>query len=124
MLDMIENPIKSISVESMSPIEIYEYSSGMYSEGNYIYSYLMPQDTMMKINYKDGTSSVESYYNQVIEGFYFSNDDDQFTTPWGVGEHEFTIEYMGCTTTDTVSILPCPYESVTLISAPTREYIY
>ncbi|MBQ8539616.1 MAG: dockerin type I repeat-containing protein [Ruminococcus sp.] len=124
MLDMIENPIKSISVESMSPIEIYEYSSGMYSEGNYIYSYLMPQDTMMKINYKDGTSSVESYYNQVIEGFYFSNDDDQFTTPWGVGEHEFTIEYMGCTTTATVSILPCPYESVTLISAPTREYIY
>lgn len=124
MLDMIENPIKSISVESMSPIEIYEYSSGMYSEGNYIYSYLMPQDTMMKINYKDGTSSVESYYNQVIEGFYFSNDDDQFTTPWGVGEHEFTIEYMGCTTTATVSILPCPYESVTLLSAPTREYIY
>lgn len=124
MLDMIENLIKSISVESMSPIEIYEYSSGMYSEGNYIYSYLMPQDTMMKINYKDGTSSVESYYNQVIEGFYFSNDDDQFTTPWGVGEHEFTIEYMGCTTTATVSILPCPYESVTLISAPTREYIY
>ena len=122
--DMIENPIESISVESMSPIEIYEYSSGMYSEGNYIYSYLMPEDTMMKINYKNGTSTVESYYNQVIEGFYFSHDDDQFTSPWGVGEHEFTIYYMGCTTTATVSILPCPYESVTLLSAPSRVYVY
>lgn len=122
--DMIENPIESIDVESMSPIEIYEYSSGMYSEGNYIYSYLMPQDTMMKINYKDGTSTVESYYDQVIEGFYFSKEDDQFTAPWGVGDHEFTIEYMGCTATATVSILPCPYESVTLLSAPSRVYVY
>ena len=125
LFDMIENPIESISVESMSAIELYENTSGYFSdEGYYHYNYVIPEDTKMRIKYKDGTESVVNYCDDPVDGFYFSNDDDQFTTPWSVGDHEFTIEYMGCTTTATVTILPCPYESVSLLSVPTREYIY
>ncbi|MBQ7133640.1 MAG: dockerin type I repeat-containing protein [Ruminococcus sp.] len=125
MFDMIENPVESISVESMSAIELYENSSGYFSdEGYYHYQYAMPEDAKIRIKYIDGTESVVNYHDQPIDGFYFECDDEQYLNHWNVGENEFTIKYMGCTTTATVTILPCPYESVTLLSAPTREYIY
>lgn len=125
MFDMIENPVESISVESMSAIELYENSSGYFSdEGYYHYQYAMPEDAKIRIKYIDGTESVVNYHDQPIDGFYFECDDEQYLNHWNVGENEFTIKYMGCTTTATVTILPCPYESVNLLSAPTREYIY
>lgn len=122
--DMIENPVQSISVYSMDAIEIYEKSSGYVEDGNYIYDYSIPDDTQMQINYTDGTNEVVPYYGETDTGFYFSIDDDQFYKAWGIGDHEITIEYMGCTTAATVTILPCPYESVQLITPPSRVYIY
>ncbi len=125
MFDMIENPVESISVESMSPIKLYEYSSGEFTEQSYYhYYYSIPEDTKMRIKYKDGTENVVNYYDETVDGFYFEYEDEQDFYHWIVGDNDFTIEYMGCTTTATVTILPCPYESVTLLSAPTREYIY
>ena len=125
MFDMIENPVESISVESMSAIELYEYSSGYFTdEGYYSYYYSIPEDTKMRIKYKDGTENVVNYYDEPVKNFHFEYDDEQYLNHWIVGDNTITIEYMGCTTTATVTILPCPYESVTLLSAPTREYIY
>lgn len=125
MFDMIENPVESISVESMSAIELYENTSGYFTEqGYYHYQYAMPEDAKIRIKYIDGTESVVNYHDQPIDGFYFECDDEQYLNHWNVGENEFTIKYMGCTTTATVTILPCPYESVNLLSVPTREYIY
>lgn len=121
--DMIENPVESISVNSMDDIELYEYSHGSYFEGDYIYYYDF-SDVQMQINYKDGTSKVVPFDEQTPEGFYFYADDDQHYAPWGIGKHEVIVEYLGKTTTIPVSILPCPYESVNIISAPSRTYIY
>lgn len=122
--DMVENPVESISIASMDPIEIYENSSGYDEGGKYIYNYQIPYDTKMQINYKDGTNAVVDFYGLTDDGFYFGNSDDQYTTPWGIGENEITIDYMGCTTTVSVKILPCPYKSATVLSSPSRVYYY
>ena len=122
--EMVENPVESISVYSMDPIEIYELSSGYYYEGVYHYNYRIPDDTQMQINYKDGTNTVVDYYFDSDNGFFFDVRDEQDVSPFSVGDNNIYISYMGCTTTATVTILPCPFESVTLLSAPSRQYIY
>ena len=122
--DMIENPVESISVDSMSAIEIYENSNGYFAEDYYHYSYQIPLETTMLIKYKDGTEEVVDYYGETADGFYFMSDSDQYNNHWIIGENEFTIEYMGCTTTATVTVLPCPYKNVTLITPPSKAYVY
>ena len=122
--DMIENPVESISVVSMSSIEVYENSSGQYIDDYYHYYYQIPEDTTMLIKYKDGTEEVVDYYGETSDGWHFSFDDDQYNSHWTIGENEFTISYMGCTTTATVTILPCPYKNVTLITPPSKVYVY
>ena len=120
--DMIENPVESISVYSMDDIVMYEYSHGYYSDGDYIYDYYL--NAQIQINYTDGTSKIVSFYDETPEGTYFSYEDDQVNAPWGVGDNKVTIKYLGKEAFATVKILPCPYESVNLISAPSRTYIY
>lgn len=122
--DMIENPVESISVASMSSIEVYEYSNGSFIDDYYHYYYQIPVDTKMIIKYKDGTEALVDYYEETSDGFSFRSEDEQYLNYWTIGENEFTIKYMGCTTTATVTILPCPYESVRLISAPSKVYVY
>ena len=120
--DMIENPVESISVYSMDDIEMYEYSHGYYSDGDYIYDYYL--NAQIQINYTDGTSEIVSIYDETPQGTYFNYEDDQVNAPWGVGDNKVTIKYLGKEAFATVKILPCPYESVNLISAPCRTYIY
>ena len=120
--DMIENPVESISVYSMDNIEMYEYSHGYYSDGDYIYDYYL--NGQIQINYTDGTSEIVSFHDETPEGAYFNYEDDQVNAPWGVGDNKVTIKYLGKEAFATVKILPCPYESVNLISAPSRTYIY
>ncbi|MEE1060919.1 MAG: hypothetical protein UH080_03720 [Ruminococcus sp.] len=90
-LDMIENPVESISVYSMSAIELYENSCGYLYDGEYIYDYRIPDDAKMQINYKDGSSAVVDYQGITSDGFYFRSDDIQYYAPWSVGDNEFTI---------------------------------
>ncbi len=101
-LDMTENPVESISIDSMSSIEIYENSQGQYIEDYYYYDFKVPSDTKMRIKYKDGTEEVVDYYGETADGFYFKSDSDQYNNHWTVGENEFTISYMGCAATATL----------------------
>ncbi len=123
---IVESPVESIEYICATPIEYYENSNGYWMEDNtYYYYYDVPKDAVMKINYKDGTSKTASFEDEV-DGIYFIEYDYQETSEvWKVGkENYFYIEYLDVNVAVPVTILPCPFKSVTLNSAPTRDYIF
>lgn len=123
---VVESPVESIEYFSETPIEYYENSNGYWMEDNtYYYYYDVPKDAVMKINYKDGTSKTASF-NDEVDGIFFVEYDYQETSElWKVGkENYFYIEYLDVSVAVPVTILPSPFKSVTLNSAPTRDYIF
>ena len=122
--DMVENPVDSISVYRMPAIELYEGTSGYLIDDTYYYNYVIPQETEIQINYTDGTSEIVSYSEMIERGPSSVSDDQSYDNQWGVGEHFATLTYMGREAKVSVKILPCPYESVTLLSAPSYEYYF
>ena len=120
----VENPVESIEYSCDTEIECYVNSGGYEDyDGSYIYYYQIPDEAMITVNFKDGTSAVTDI-NGEIDGVYVDVYDDQYENPWDVGEHYTTLSYLGVETQVRVTILPCPFKSVTVNSAPTKEYIY
>lgn len=121
-LTVVESPVDHIEYSSDTDIVYYENSCGFYYEylGYYIYSSEVPDDAVVTIFYKDGTTDVVTAYdNDVIIS------DSQAFEPWGVGEENYIeISYLGASVEVPVTILPCPFESVTVNSVPTREYVF
>ncbi|MBQ2971191.1 MAG: dockerin type I repeat-containing protein [Ruminococcus sp.] len=124
LLTTVENPVESLEYNSDTMLECYENTGGEFDyEGNYIYFYDIPEDAVITVNFKDGTS-VDALLDEEIEGISFQTYDDQYENPWGVGENYFTIAYLGVEVKVNVTILACPFKNVTVESAPVKEYIY
>ena len=122
----VESPVESIEYICDTPIECYENTNGFWMEDNtYYYYYDVPKGAMMKINYKDGTSKTASIDDEV-DGLYFNEYDYQETSKaWKVGgDNYFYIEYLDAYVKVPVTILPCPFKSVTVNSVPTKDYIF
>ena len=123
---VVESPVDSIEYHCETPIELYENSNGYWMDDNtYYYNYEVPEDAVITINYKDGTSKQVSYYDEV-DGVYFNEYDYQETSKaWKVGDDNyFYIEYIDAYVKVPVNLITCPFKNVTLNSAPTREYVY
>ena len=118
-LEVIENNIASISIDSAPEIVLYEGYDSYYDDFTGIneYSYYIPYDVNIRINYNDGTSEVIPYY----EGF-FDSYDTQYDEPWEIGENYVYITYLGYEVALPVQVKENPVESVTLNSAPTALY--
>ncbi len=123
--ETIENPVSSISVYSASEVEYYKHSHGyiMNSNYDYFYDYEIPQDTLIQINYKDGSSKIASFYEKV-DSYAFKDRSSQWTSPWGIGTNYVTISYLEVETRFPVTILDTPIESVKLNTAPSRDYYF
>lgn len=134
-LDVVENPVESISVYPMPKIELYENISGYKKYGRYpdewayIYRYKIPKDTLMQINYTDGSSKIVNFYDKV-DGSHFTYYDEQLTKDgkevnklWRFGENPITVEYYGKETTIYAQVVENPVEKLTLNTAPTRDYV-
>ncbi len=121
---VIESNVESIEYKCDTPIEMYQNSNGYYDEytEQYYYFYDIPQEAVLVINYKDGSSEeVKLYDNEdVALGWY----DEQHEEAWNVGTHYMTISYYDVTVEVPVTILPSPYKSVTVNSQPNVEYIF
>ncbi len=118
---VVENQIERIELELEKPFEFFEDTHGHINElGKFVYYYNIPEGSVLNVYYKDGSTS------QVTDFGYRSNirlTDTQMTTPWELGTNYVTLSYFGIETQFAVEILPCPIESVTVHSAPSREYI-
>lgn len=123
--EVVENPVSSISVYSASDLEYYKHSHGhvMNSKNDYFYEYEIPQDTLIQINYKDGSSKIANFY-ETVDGYAFRHRSSQWTSPWGIGTNYVTISYLEVETQFPVTILDTPIESVELHTAPSRDYYF
>ena len=118
-LEVVENKIESISIDSAPEIVLYEGYDGYYDEFLDMteYYYSIPFDVNISINYNDGTNDVIPYYEGGFDSY-----DTQYDEPWGFGENYVYITYLGYETALPVQVKENPVESVTLNSAPTALY--
>lgn len=121
----VDNQIESIEYICDTPIEYYINTNGFYDDFDeqYYYFYEFPEDAQVAVTYKDGTSEVFDFVELIDLGMSFY--DEQPDGPWTVGSDNYIfIEYFGVQTTIPVTILPCPFASVTVDRAPDRVYIF
>lgn len=121
----VENTVDRIEY-SGSAIEFYENTNGYYDEdmGGYYYFYDLPEDTSVTVYYTDGSYEFGSINDKFKYG-YVTDYDNQYDTTWTTdGDNYVTLSYLGAEAQLPVNILPCPFKSVTLNSAPTYKYVY
>ncbi len=133
-LNVVENPVESIELYSMTEIELYENISGYRDYGrfsdefDFIYRYKMPEDTLMKINYKDGSEKIASIFDEVDDRKFTYYDkqlkNNKANEVWSFGKNPIYVEYYGAETIIYANVVENPVEKLTLNSAPTREYVY
>ncbi|MBQ8538713.1 MAG: dockerin type I repeat-containing protein [Ruminococcus sp.] len=124
LFKVVENPVLNIEYHSNKDIVLYENTGGYYFDDDlYIYDYEFPKDAYFVINYKDG-SSVKCYEYDVIDGYTIRTYDDQYDTPFSVGENFVHVKYMGNEIDIPVYVKGCEFKSVTVNSAPDREYVF
>ncbi len=125
-LDVVQNPVKSISVVNPPTIQYYENCNGYYDEylGHFIYYVDGLDDLDIKVEYTDGSSEIIKITDS-IDGNYLWCYSEQDYYPWEVGGYNtIIIEYYGVYTEIEVDIIENPVESITLNSAPTATYMY
>ncbi len=123
---VIENPVKSISYKGEG-LSFYKDTCGYFEyteddETVFIYEYFV-WDQFVTVEYTDGSS--EEF--ELSDLFPYTKPivyDYQDESPWQVGKNEIIVSYLGEETTIPVTILPCPFKSVTINSNPTTEYIF
>ena len=131
-VEVIENPVAGISVLTPSTYVYTENLDGnwvdYYRDGEWQYRYFdyeleYLEDTVISINYKDGTTATANVGDEV-EGFEVECYNDFRENPWTVGSgNTVTISYLGAETTMNVTVAESPIESLTVISPPTHKFI-
>lgn len=118
-----KNKVESIEVVS-GKVTCIENAYG-YDMGNgYYYYYSVPEDVTVKVNYTDG-SSVTTNIHDILDGYSFSWNADQYSDPWTLGDDNYvTISYLGVTGKLPVSVIASPVDHIVINTAPTREYFY
>ena len=121
-VEIVESPIVRMELTDTAPIQIVERSSG-YMDYEYdmetgssvdFYRYLYyPAVTVF---FRDGTSQ-EIHGGLEWNGEWHGiscTDDQSAATPWGIGTHTVTVEFLGATAEFTVEILENPVARIEL----------
>lgn len=134
-VNIIENPVESISYTINKPIEIFEYSNGYWDEDEETYYYSLPtlSDYIEKItlNYNDGTTEdfiwdedEWEYCNSDGEYLDYSLQATQGDEPWVLGgDNSFKIVTCGREVDIPVTIIENPVESVSYTMSHPIEII-
>lgn len=130
-----KNPVAGIEVIKASDTQLIENSDGYWNTrynpetGEYDIEYFQYytddlRDAAIRINYTDGTQKT-AYIGESVDGYYIGTESEQYNTPWTVGSDNIVyITYMGKRTEMNVTVVETPVKSITIDSAPTRQYIY
>ncbi len=121
-VEITENPVESISVEPLTLIENFhgdirrqwDETTGEYTENTWFYYEIEPKT--VTVHYKDG-STVTGRPAEISEatGYHvYTNSDQSYENPWGIGTHTASAEFMGVTTEYTVEISENPVESISI----------
>ena len=124
-VSIVESPVESIVVE---PISIIENTNGSYpppGSPNMNFRYEWVGQIKYIITMKDGTIVKGSGFNFEYNGerFMFETGDNQYTTPWTVGNtYTVTVNALGCHADVKVTIKDSPVESFEIKPIVIAEY--
>ncbi len=117
-IEIIENPIASISAVANKPI--IEFTNGYYTFNDSgateeYYCYELPSDVTYTVTCKDGTVFTGDEYDiyDEFEAWVSSYSDQSYENQWGIGKHTFNIEFLGIKGTAEVEIVETPVASIT-----------
>ncbi len=124
----VPNPVQSIEVVNGIQATITENTHGYWynqynpETGNYdlkVYRYNIPDTdgAVMLVNFTDGTSETVSVKDKVA-GYRFQISDDQYSTPWTVGENPITVSLLGKTATLYATVTESPVSGLEIIGTP------
>lgn len=129
-----ENPVKAIRFERATDVTIVENTHMYYDYWDdreyYSIPYHRTGDKLIVIDNSDN----ETVYDYQINGVYTSEGQediaafdvrittDQRDNPWGLGEHEYTVEYFGREYRLPVTIIENPVKSIQYISVNSYEF--
>ncbi len=130
-LNILNKTIKSIEVidDNFAPLEegaqgIYSYDEDFNEIFYYSYNY---EKLSLKVNYSDGSSDTLLSIEDPLFGVYYAYTyDNQFDNEWTVGgaKNTLTVELLNATAKYNVKIVENPVKSITINTAPTRQYVY
>lgn len=124
-VEIVENPVSHLEIIKGEVPEIIEDSVGREEYNWFVYDIDWVYDLQIRVHFKDGTYKDASWEDEVENGIYLTVDNPQSDTPWEVGnDNHIYVGYMGVELDIPVTIIETPIEKITLISAPTREYIW
>ncbi|MBQ7715325.1 MAG: dockerin type I repeat-containing protein [Clostridia bacterium] len=124
-VSVLPSPVKSVDFEDMTIFEGLEgYDQYDYETSTYYRNYEL-MAMRYKIYYNDGTSDVSGKYADVNwngRDYYARAVSPNNTKDWAVGgSYTVTASVIGKEGTFTASVVPNPYTSVTISTAPTGE---
>ncbi len=131
---VVENPVVGITVTRNTSATLIENSDGYWTK-NYdpdtdeytsdFFNYTLPDmsDAEITIFYSDGTSRTANV-GDYVDGYYVEAYSDQYENHWSLGENTVTVSYMGVEATMPVTVVETPAATITINSAPVREYVY
>lgn len=117
-VEITKSPIASISASNVSMTigTNGHYSSHADEYGNETVWYRYSYQPIITVTYQDG--STEQIYGGIYIGDdWYSpdyDDDQSYSTPWGVGKHTATVRLLGATTTFEVEITESPIASIVI----------
>lgn len=130
-LNILNKTIKSIEVidDNFAPLEegaqgIYSYDEDFNEFFYYSYNY---EKLSLKVNYSDGSSDTLLSVEDPLFGVYYAYTyDNQFDNKWTVGgaKNTLTVELLNATAKYNVKIVENSVKSITINTAPTRQYVY
>lgn len=117
-LNIIENPVASVTLVAPSETTFIEEADGRMESGDAGYFHYYKnnrfEDAVIRINFKDGTSATASPGDEV-DGYEVYIEDAQYDEPWTVGSgNTVRIGYLGATTDMSVTVLENPVASVSI----------
>lgn len=130
-LNILNKTIKNIEVidDNFAPLEegaqgIYSYDEDFNEFFYYSYNY---EKLSLKVNYSDGSSDTLLSVEDPLFGVYYAYTyDNQFDNKWTVGgtKNTLTVELLNATAKYNVKIVENSVKSITINTAPTRQYVY
>lgn len=117
---LIDNPVAYLELVSGSSYNYVENFNGYVStngNGEYFYYYTnFPSDAVIKIVYKDGTSTT-SKVGEYIDGYRIDWSDNQYQEPWVVGtDNKSMISYLGHTVNLPITVVENQVASIEVVS--------
>ena len=126
---LVENPVDSLTVISPTEYKYVENTHGRwrerwdpeqdedvayyYYDNNYIYS---ANDTVVQINFKDGTSETAKAGDKVGD-YWIELNSNQERHPWTVGgSNEAIVSYMGVEATMNVAVIENPVAGLEIVT--------